>query len=175
MRFLAFLRRPKPWGDQIPTAVGEIRGYRCWAVEFEGGKPWLRSYYAHTRWIPEHVLQAVCHRDQAAFRGMGADHEGEPAPAASCTCGIYALADPADPELRRLLGGSPQYGQVATVVGGQVALWGRVRVGEKGWRAEFARPIRLWWDPDRAQEGVVRALAERYRVPAGPLPWKEER
>lgn len=42
--------------------------------------------------------------------------------------------------------------------------WGRVIQGERGWRAEYAYPSRLW-----APEYRCGLLAERWRVPVEPI------
>jgi len=174
MHFLDFLRRPKPWGVKAPSLAGEIRAYRCWVVVETDGHPALRSYYAPLLWPPGEIVRATCMTDHDAFKGMGISHEGESPPAKGCTCGIYAVSSPSHGELLRLL-----YPPVPapwqriprpTVVGGEVALWGRVRVGQNGWRAEFARPLRLWTEPAPGPPGLLEALALRYELPLGPRP-----
>jgi hypothetical protein len=63
------------------------------------------------------------------------------------------------------------------VVWGIVALWGRVVVGERGWRGQFASPVSLIYELSPGLKGTVRisdpdwrrfAIAEvasRYQLP----------
>jgi hypothetical protein len=48
---------------------------------------------------------------------------------------------------------------------GEVALVGKVIRGTQGWRAERARPLRLWVPYEHWR--LVRKLAQTYRVPVG--------
>jgi hypothetical protein len=48
-------------------------------------------------------------------------------------------------------------------------LWGRVVQHDRGYRAEYARPLRLLTIPSlvrvRDAEGLLEAVARRYRIP----------
>ncbi|HXF73058.1 MAG TPA: hypothetical protein VNO79_10670 [Actinomycetota bacterium] len=163
MRFLDFLRRPKPWGHVVPDVVGEISAWRCWVLAHDERGPYLRSYYAPVRWPPGEVLVATCLAADPAFRGMAGLHEqDEPPPGKACRCGIYGVASPEHHDLRYYLAHEPKPAYPSTrpvvVVGGEVALWGRVRVGEHGWRAQYARPVAFHWH--REGEAFPEGLAE---------------
>ena len=54
------------------------------------------------------------------------------------TCGIYAWDNPIIPYSQRMLGQCEYY--FTTYVVGEVLLWGKVRVHERGYRAEYAKP-----------------------------------
>jgi hypothetical protein len=48
----------------------------------------------------------------------------------------------------------------ANAVIGVVAGWGRAFRGKHGWRAQFARPVALYWTPDLDER--VDRIAARY-------------
>jgi hypothetical protein len=54
-------------------------------------------------------------------------------------------------------------------VTGVAQLWGRVVQHDRGYRAEYARPLRLLTIPSlvrvRDTEGLLEAVAQRYRIP----------
>lgn len=182
MHIADWLPLRRPWGDRPPDVVGEIRAWRVWlACTGQDGEPVLRSYYADLIWPPGEVVRAECRRrlDQI-FHAMGTDHPGEPPPARSCTCGIYGVADPTRADIAQYLrhvGWSHLASRGAVdlsrlhVVLGRVALFGRVRVGTAGWRAELARPLGLVLSE---RERLARArrlfdgLVQRYELPIIP-------
>jgi outer membrane protein assembly factor BamB len=84
------------------------------------------------------------------------DHE---APVATCSCGLYAVAD---------LGSVPLHDPSRSVLG-CVALWGTVVEGELGWRAARGYPVILFADPS-FDEHTGHQLGERYGVPVFTLP-----
>jgi hypothetical protein len=49
----------------------------------------------------------------------------------------------------------------ANAVIGVVAGWGRAFRGKHGWRAQFAKPVALYWTPDLDEQ--VDRIARRYR------------
>jgi len=49
----------------------------------------------------------------------------------------------------------------ANAVIGVVAGWGRAFRGKHGWRAQFAKPVALYWTPDLDER--VDRIARRYR------------
>ncbi len=176
MHLADWLRLRRPWGDRAPDLVGEIRAWRVWLIapDDRDGEPALWSYYAAVCWRPGEVLRAECRRDRdQMFSSMGASHPGEAAPAKGCVCGIYGVADPTRSDIQQYLyhvgwsrlGSTVSLEGIVTVLG-RVGLWGRVRVGTSGWRAEYARPLGLVLG-ERNRE-LVRAVAERYEVPTIP-------
>jgi hypothetical protein len=50
--------------------------------------------------------------------------------------------------------------QANTVIG-VAAGWGRAFRGKHGWRAQFAKPVALYWAPDLDEQ--VDRIARRYR------------
>lgn len=98
--------------------IDPVIGWRAW---------WLRGNQLHsvhhpTIWTPGEFVVAEC-------------RDGCCAPDEDHTCGIHACAT--FEQLRLIyLHGMPE-------VYGLVALWGKVVVGERGWRAQYAYPSRL--------------------------------
>jgi hypothetical protein len=130
--------------------------------------------YYPTPWPADGPLRASC---EAASRRLAAwvrhalswssaDHA---APRWGCQCGIYGLARPEDADVldasprpqRTLLADSWQ-------VVGAVLLWGRVIQHDHGYRAEYARPVKLLaasaaLDTPEARS-LMEAVAQRYEM-----------
>lgn len=107
--------------------VEPFTGWRWWRLTLDGCGVALGSTIHRTAWPAGRALRAACGRHDA------------PVPAESCSCGVYALADPDDlPHV--VFAGSAELAPGAV---GTVALWGRVVVHRSGYRAEFAYPQRL--------------------------------
>jgi hypothetical protein len=128
--------------------AGPTLGYRAWLVK--DGALWSTGA-GKQRWGPGQPLAAVCVAKQVVTpdpRGFKLDvhfrssHEGIPAPWRPCSCGVYAIRRRED--LERVAG-------AGTIVG-QVALWGHVIEHQRGYRAQYAYPVRLWAP---AREGIV--------------------
>lgn len=141
--------------EAIPDVAGEIVGYRAWYVEarwqlrpprlesLNGGADWGDGPW----WPYDTWMLASCSRERD-----GVPHE-------HCGCGIHAARDRA--HLCEL-----GYNEDDAVVAiGEVALAGRVIPGDRGWRAEKARPLRFWLP--HVHWPLVRRLREAYRVPVG--------
>ncbi|MBD0329110.1 MAG: hypothetical protein ICV64_03295 [Thermoleophilia bacterium] len=120
-----------------------------------GGELRLRSAVFDETWDPGRPLRAACGRGHAA-------------PDPACACGVYAVCAPADAV--RYLVGRDDPGVLHRVLG-QVALWGVTVEGERGWRAERARPLRLLTPTGRTNAApvdaaaIASALALAYAVP----------
>lgn len=139
-------------------AVGRpLRGWREWSVTPAG----LRGARGRL-WEPG-VNTAECHgRYAVMFRVLGEmlGSAGVAAPGHTvepwCTCGLYSWRHP-DPVGHRS-------GRVA----GVVELWGRVLIGEHGYRAQYAKVVAIS-GPRRAVADSFRSAgreaAERYGVP----------
>jgi hypothetical protein len=136
-------------GLEVPDVVGPIFGWRAWRVERVGDIARLRSVvFDGTLWPPRRYLVAACPDE-------GSDHV---VPEEDCSCGIYATKDRsalADMSYGR-------YTQDSLRVLGEVALSGKVIVGEFGYRATKGRPARLY--VPRMLWRLVAAL-EDYSVP----------
>ena len=93
--------------------------------------------------------------DRAARCFVSWSHQ---APQATCGCGYYAYyALPGEPDL-----------PAAEAVWGAVVAWGRVVECERGFRAQYARPVALLDSPSPLDLGKGRCLAlaaENYGVP----------
>jgi hypothetical protein len=141
---------------KIPDAIAPIVGYRTWAMGL--GQLWSAHGPGRVRWPRTEPLLATClkHGALSCFnRRLPAHH----APDQLCTCGIYGVFAPWDLEVSE-----PR--DPWTLVIGRVEGWGRVVLGEKGFRVELARPVELfvetWWD-ERTQRSASR-LAAAYGV-----------
>lgn len=157
---------PSPSDFTVPDAIGKVYVARAWKVD-----GWdLRSVHCYGLWRPEEILRARCDPAGRALRRLMekvVDPDNHVSPSESCGCGIYGVFDPE--ELRLQLG----FGIHATVWG-VVAVWGKLIVGDKGVRGEFARPVALFhqpppaddswsnWEPPRVESPVIQRLADRY-------------
>jgi hypothetical protein len=156
--------------------VGPLQAYRYWRVEWHEGEPVLGSVYRATRWPTAGPLRATCERPPdhlaAWIRGLLSCSTAPPHPAPTwgCVCGIYAL-NPSEGEAWQAL--MPQVEQQGPEplmhVAGVVQLWGRVIQHEQGYRAEYARPLRLLADPSLVATSQIRhllaAVAQQYGIP----------
>jgi hypothetical protein len=125
-----------------PDFIEPIVGFRAWRVDRGVLVPW--SAGAAGAWNPG-VNTARC-----LF------HVEHRAPVATCTCGLYALADADDERLR------PHVEAVGAIVA-----WGDVEVHRTGFRAEQATIVALALpDPcPRRHAEDLRDAARRYGVP----------
>lgn len=160
--------------------VGPLRGYRYWQVKWHSDQAVLRSLYRPTIWPAEGPLRATCEKRPGSLaswvRSLFSSHpETHVTPQWGCGCGIYALTrlDTDEP-----LEMSPQvyqrglFERVVHVVG-VVQLWGRVIQHEQGYRAEYARPLKLLTVASRTRvsrsasrdiESLLDAVAQRYSI-----------
>jgi hypothetical protein len=91
----------------------------------------LLSMYRDYIWIPSCAMHSIV------------------VPSKYNSSGVYAYSQPVDvPKGRH-------------VVSGRVALWGRVVICERGYRAQYAYPLELWFT--RSSESRVRDVAGLYR------------
>jgi hypothetical protein len=143
-------------GPGVPElVVGVWRGYRVWRIRGDRLTGWWYTDYV---WAPGDS-EASCDAARWTLRGRRARHPGLPAPQRDCGCGLYALQelwDFAGYLPRRHFGISDQ----ANTVIGVVAGWGRAFRGKHGWRAQFAKPVALYWTPELDER--VDRTARRY-------------
>jgi hypothetical protein len=104
----------------VPDLVEHVIGYRQWRIH--DGE--LCSVHTWDRWTAE-PMTATC--------TAGADHD-EPSPVHGCSCGFYARYTPV-----------PRTASAATpdLVGGAVALWGRLELHAHGMRGQHVRLLAL--------------------------------
>jgi hypothetical protein len=149
---------------RAPDGIEPVVGWRAWtARRSEADHPdatWgLHSVAYVAEWPVGAPLRARCRLPRNACRDI---------PGQRCRCGIYAVNGPVEAyrymrNPRRVISGT--FSGVPIVLG-EVALWGRIVVGELGWRGEFGYPRRLFLlagsSPD---DGIVAQRLEDYRVP----------
>jgi hypothetical protein len=127
-----------------PDLIHAVIGFRQWRLR--GNELW--SLRTEDRW-ERGALTAHCLGD--------ARHEG-PAPHNACTCGFYAWYAP-----------TPRTASAATrdLVGGAVALWGRIELHAQGMRAERAMVVALALPFSHgAKRRHIAAAAAALEVPA---------
>jgi hypothetical protein len=129
-----------------PDLISPVIGFRQWRLDGES----LWSLRAEDRW-QRGVMTAHCRSEHP--------HDG-PAPQTGCTCGFYAWYSP-----------PPRSASAATkdLLGGAVALWGRIELHAHGMRAAHAMVVALAlpfsWGAKRRQ---ILAVASALEVPAVP-------
>jgi hypothetical protein len=149
----------------VPDAIGPVVGWRAWLVDaatLKVGQPptvCLNSVAFNCRWPARSALSASCHDPVKRCARP---------PANNCRCGIYAVHAPKQVfQSVRFRG---------PLIVGQVSLWGRVVVGKRGWRAQYAYPKRLFVvaQGGRDLDWVISGL-EAYGVPLCLMSWREIR
>ena len=120
-----------------PDYVEPLCAWRLWEVELLDAVPRLRSLYRFSFWPVGAPLEARCEAQRLRLPRR----PRHAAPTETCTCGIYAA--PFELIRRKLAvdGGLPPG---CLFVIGTVSLWGDVLECERGWRAAFAYPSRLF-------------------------------
>lgn len=112
-----------------------------------------------TAWNPGMALEARC-AHQPRFPVADRVHDPDRVPNEWCNCGIYAVRTAAELAI-------PSSRDGERLIVGEVAPWGRVVVHERGYRAAFAYPRRLYYLEDL--EGPLSPAAETglrlYSVP----------
>jgi len=147
---------------KVPDSFTPVTGYRTWAVGL--GRLWSSHGPEKVAWPKSEALRAAClkHGYPSFFNPRLPEHA---APDPLCSCGVYGVFAPWDLELAE-----PR--RPWSLVTGRVEGWGRVAVGQKGFRAEFARPLELffepWWD-EQAWRAAAR-VAQGYGIPL--VPWE---
>lgn len=150
--------------------VDAVVGYRSWLVKAVDGVARLQSVYQVCTWPIEGPLEA---QGRLNFSLLPDEH--------SCTIrkerirdfsaeepyGIYAWDDPygtyAWYELHWCLATAP--------VSGEVALWGKIIQHERGYRAQYARPLSLFVTSDTGPARCLTELAAlAYDIPLVRLP-----
>jgi hypothetical protein len=127
-----------------PDFAEPVVAWRTWRVVRAPEGLRLGSVVYPTVWEPRHEVTCDCLATKRRLwplrRRVREDHDP---PEAACTCGIYASRDVALASRYAFSLGFEGRGTVARVIG-LVALWGRVLACERGWRAQFAYPRRIY-------------------------------
>lgn len=155
--------------------VGPLRAFRCWRVEWQDGRPVLGSLFHATVWPADGPLRASCEQRPGSLvawvrRRFSPKTDRHAAPAWGCECGIYAISRVEDEDDLKMSPHICQRGPLDRVlrVAGVAQLWGRVVQHDRGYRAEYARPLRLLTIPSlvrvRDTEELLEAVADRYRI-----------
>lgn len=131
----------------IPDAVQPIFAWRLWAVR----QGHLGSVAVHEVWPPRTSAVARCWRP-------GSIHA---APDAACTCGLHGLRSTVTPSRAVVTRGL--FPHMESVAFGRVALWGRVDVHVRGYRAQYAYPV--WVRVLDASEALCGSLRDAYGIP----------
>jgi hypothetical protein len=124
---------------RAPDFAEPIRAWRAWYIVLHERTLRLRSLFFPLLWEPGRRVEAECRRRCLLRPWRRRSHE---APRRPCDCGIYAtttLSGAAD--YLRFMRPPPEAIQYAV---GRVALWGVVIECERGWRASYAYPARLY-------------------------------
>jgi hypothetical protein len=154
---------------RAPDMVGHVEGWRVWRCDLKqhyGLPPKLLSITDDTVWMPRRAFEAKCSR------------HCRDVPEETHSCGLYSALT-----LAHLMGmvypkydvdGGYSYSKAGQVtVLGQVANWGKVIPGSKGWRSQFSYPVRLWV-PYEAWK-LAKPLADVYGVPVTLGNWLKAR
>jgi hypothetical protein len=147
-------------GVRVPDAITPVTGFRSWAMGL--GQLWSPRCPDKVRWPRLEPLHATCRRHGALgfLRPGDSTHD---APAPDCRCGIYGTFDPWGVDLS-------EQRHPWTLVVGRVEAWGRVVLGDKGFRAAAARPLQLYSLPsydDRTMR-TLHSTAQAYGIPVRP-------
>lgn len=152
---------------KAPDAIEPIYAWRAWTVKPDGT---LYATNQETTWLPGRATEAYC---RGGSHGLGPNYtsSGHLAPHENCGCGLYAAKDVAD----------IMYSAGGPFLWGECALWGKICVYSKGYRAQFgypARSLKLYFPavhgifeekPTReaieAAERLARKVSDLYGVP----------
>jgi hypothetical protein len=156
---------------EVPDYTEALVGYRLWKLKYVTTAKALRDWRwlllspvagenRRLQWKPGKAMRASC------LARKDGNYRRHHAPGPECRCGIYAC------KTQNLTGFFTLFPMMDVMVVGEVALWGRVVVCERGFRAQYAYPTRLsmfappWSDakPDERLQGMYDALLD-YRVP----------
>lgn len=142
---------------RAPDYGEPVRAWRLWEVDDLEGAPRLRSLYRSCFWPVRAAFEARCEAHRIRL-WRKARHV---APAETCTCGVYGVPFAS---IRRFTArdGLPEGRSLAL---GTVSLWGDVVECERGWRAAFAYPGRLFLPLACSDAAAKAAGLEEYGVP----------
>jgi len=164
-----------------PLVIEPFVGWRVWDVGVHQDEFVLESLFYTDRWMPGETMIASCHYGCSFSPAPAGETHGKSsrtyATLSPLPCGIYAAksldlaASYLPPALRKIYG--VQLTRTRCVIG-KVALWGVVIEHEKGYRAQYAKPLSLhvpvsFGFPVASDhtdaELVARRLAHAYEIP----------
>jgi hypothetical protein len=129
-----------------PDFVEPVVGWRSWAVVQHRRELRLRSVVFTTVWLPQRELVGGCNRfwmkvplPRPWRRAMAHDVPADP-----CACGIYATSDVETAANYLYLYDELRQPHLRYRAIGRVSLWGSVVESERGWRASYAYPERIF-------------------------------
>jgi hypothetical protein len=120
-----------------PDYAEPLCAWRLWEVEPLNAVPRLRSLYRFSFWPVGAPLEARCEAQRLRLPRR----PRHAAPTETCTCGIYGAPFEL---IRRKLAVDCGLPAGSLFVIGTVSLWGAVLECERGWRAAFAYPSRIF-------------------------------
>ena len=147
----------------VEPAALPLAGFRRWGCKHGG---LYSGIFVAGRFVYNPALRMVAPRARPVPWPPGSDHpakcfalRGHEAPARECNCGFAAYYEPpAEPDVPAI-----------EAVWGAIVAWGRIVECERGFRAQFARPIALLElrNPDDLREGGKRLerAADAYGIP----------
>lgn len=142
---------------RAPDFGEPVRAWRLWEVDDLEGSPRLRSLNRNCFWPVRSRFEARCEAHKLR-RWRKARHA---APSETCTCGVYGVSFESIREFTVHEGLSPE----RSLALGTVSLWGDVVECERGWRAAFAYPSRLFMPVACAHAAAKATGLEDYGVP----------
>ena len=158
-----------------PLVIGPLRAYRCWQLKWQEDQPVMRSVFHPTIWPADAPFQATCQKGvgspaawiRSLFSQKARD-PAHPAPSWGCQCGVYGFASLTGDELEQAPRTPERDADRSVMALGAVLLWGRVIQHTYGYRAEYARPLKLMRVPTQLHlpsvGDLLDAVAERYGI-----------
>ena len=122
-----------------------LRAWRTWFVvpaDLTSGELRLKSFVYRDLWEPGKPFEAEC---RVGFPYQIPEPHNHAVPDEDHTCGIYALRDRHVVSQKYYHNAGQKAGRHMEIwrVIGEVALWGTIVPGDKGYRAQYAYPTKL--------------------------------
>lgn len=140
--------------NNTPDYLEPLIGWRRWRLTDEGH---IRAISMSTEWKPYEALTAIHENGGWTVR------EGHEDPCGCTSCGIYAHQTKAHLRASTSMQASSRWlcEELLPCVVGRVALWGKVVIHERGYRAQYAYPLDIVYAHDC--DGAT--IARTYGVP----------
>jgi len=162
-------------GPERLLVPGKLRGYRAWMPKLQhldvksywDAQDWDHIPWDHTSWgeysyltsvndyrikWPVTKIKARCL--YASGKNRNNPHFDHPAPAIDCTCGVYGVYNPTN---------IFAHCRSPYAIYGCFDAWGKVILGESGFRAEYAKITAICGN--NTQGSLLRHIAGLYKVP----------